>query len=154
MSEPQPISVIHRSATPHGPAIAIHPDHVDVAGTGRDAFFENACALVDHREDHALDDLLRRDRPTGDGEPRRSIENSLLDLRIGQRGSRSGVVAKITLPGLLAEMPGLAQRVLDLVALAAALADPPADIESGHVGHRERPHREPEPGNRGVDLLR
>src|SRR6516225_7732188 len=68
--------------------------------------------------------------------------------------SRSGVVAKITLPGLLSEMPGLAQRVLDLVALAAALADPPADIESGHVSHRERPHREPEPGNRGVDLLR
>ena len=51
-------------------------------------------------------------------------------------------------------MPGLAQRVFDLVALAASLADAPADIEPGHVGHRKRPHRKPEPGDCGVDLLR
>ena len=43
-------------------------------GTGGDALLEDPRALVDHREDHALDDLLGRDRPAVDAEPGRGIE--------------------------------------------------------------------------------
>src|SRR6516162_2022416 len=154
VSEPQPIGVVHRPTAPDRPAIAIHPYYVDVAGTCGDALFENARTFVDHREDHALDDLLLRDRPAGDSGPGRSIEDGAFNLGVGHRSARSGIIAKISLSGLLAKMTGLAQRILDLVALAAALADPPADIEPGHVGHRKRSHRKPEAGDRGIDLLR
>src|SRR5208282_6892099 len=131
VSKPQLIGVKHRSATPDRPTIAVHPDHVDVAGTCGDALFENARTLIDHREDHALDDLLLGDLPAGDARPGRSIENGPLDLGIGQRGTRPRIIAKISLPGLLAEMPGLAQRILDIVALATPLTDAPANIEPG-----------------------
>ena len=110
--------------------------------------------FVDHRKDRALDDLLRRDRAAGDAEPGRGVENDALDLGVGDRGARAGLVAEVPAAGLLAEMPGLAQRVLDLGMLAAALADQPADIEPGQVHHRKRPHRQPEFDERGFDLLR
>src|ERR1700730_287299 len=58
VSQPQLIGIVHWPGAPHRPAIAIDPDHIDVAGARRDALFENARTLVDHWENHALDDLL------------------------------------------------------------------------------------------------
>src|SRR5215813_8268031 len=52
------VGVVHRSARPYRPAVAIDPDHVDVARAHGDAFIENARALVDHREDQPLEYLL------------------------------------------------------------------------------------------------
>src|ERR1700759_974830 len=118
MNETHKVGIMHRPAAPYRPAIAVYPDHVDVARTRGDTLLQNAGALVDHREDHALDDLLLRDRPSVDAEPGRPLENDFFDLRIGNRRARARIIAKISLPGLLAVMPGLAERIFDLVALA------------------------------------
>src|ERR1051325_11221066 len=44
----------HRAAAVDRPAIAVEPDHVDIARAGRDALVEDLRALVDHRVHHAL----------------------------------------------------------------------------------------------------
>src|ERR1051326_9375291 len=67
--EPDLVGVGHRAAAPHRPAVAVDPDHVDVARPTGDALLEDARALVDHRVDHALDDLLLVDRSSRDAEP-------------------------------------------------------------------------------------
>src|ERR1700759_1666679 len=107
------VGVIHRTAAPHWPAIAINPDDVDVAGARCDPFVENACAFVDHRQDHALDDLPLADRSAVDAETRSSLEDGFFDLGIRKRRPRPDFITEISFAGLLAIMPGLAQRVLD-----------------------------------------
>src|SRR5580692_414421 len=154
MPEAQTVGVIHRTTAPYRPAIAMHPDYVEIAGPARDTFIEDARAFVDHRQDHALDDFLLTDRPAVDAEPRRSLEDCLFDLRIGERRARTGLVAEVPLPGLLAVMPGFAQCVLDERLLAPSFPNAPPDIEPGEIHHRTRAHRESEPGDRGIDLLR
>src|SRR5579859_422749 len=42
------IGPVHRAAAVDRPAVAVEPDHVDVARTRRDAFIKDAGALVDH----------------------------------------------------------------------------------------------------------
>src|SRR5258707_11527539 len=58
MLEANLVGIEHRAAAIDRPAIAIEPDHVDVARTRRDAFFEDARTLVDHRIHHVLEDLF------------------------------------------------------------------------------------------------
>src|SRR5690606_39773994 len=53
--------VEHRTAPVDRPAVTVDPDDVDVRGPDRDAFLEDLGALVDHREDAALEDLLLGD---------------------------------------------------------------------------------------------
>src|SRR5713101_2506377 len=154
MRELQLIGIVHRAAAPDWPAIAVHPDDVDVARPAGDALLENAGTLIDHRENHAFDDFLLRDRPPVEAEPGRGLHYSSFDLGIGCRLARSGIITKIALPGLLAEMSGFAKHILDRGAFAPPLADAPADIEPGEIHHRARPHREAEPDDRGIDFLR
>ncbi len=53
---------MHGTAAPGGEAVAVDPDHVDVARALGDAFAENARAFVDHRVEHPFDDLVLADR--------------------------------------------------------------------------------------------
>src|SRR6516164_2312744 len=153
MSESQPVGVIHRPTAPHRPPIAVDPDHVDVARARGDTFFQDASALVDHREDHALDNLLLTDRPPVDTEPSRSLDDNPFDLRVGHRCARPRLIAEIPLPGLLTEMPGFAKRILYQRALAPPFADAPTDIEPSEIHHRARPHRKAERNDGSIDLL-
>src|SRR6185369_10625462 len=83
-----------------------------------------------------------------------------LDFRIGNRLAATRFIQVPALAGLLPEAAALGDLVGDLRVLEvrtldiAALADLPADVEAGHVAHRERPHREAPLLRRGVDLLR
>src|ERR1700730_5457076 len=52
------VGVPHRSTGIRGKAVAIEIDDVDVHGAKRDAFFEEARALVNQRVDAAIDDFL------------------------------------------------------------------------------------------------
>src|SRR5215213_4166801 len=81
------VGVEHRAAAPGRPAVAVEPDHVDVAGPGSDALVENARALVDHRVDQALDDLLPRDQPARHAEARRDAGDEPLHLRVRLAGA-------------------------------------------------------------------
>src|SRR3954468_15569303 len=131
VGKPDLVGVKHRSAAPDRPAIAVDPDHVDVARPVGDALLEDARALVDHREDQALEDLLFVDRAALDAEPVRGVDDDLLDLRIGDRRARAALVTEIAGAGLLAKPPHLGERVGNLGALSAALADAPADVDAG-----------------------
>src|SRR5262249_12057834 len=154
LTEPDLVGVEHRATAPYRPAVAVDPDHVDVTRPIGDPLLEDARALVDHRVDHALDDLLLVDLAPLTPEPLRGLDDELLDLRIGRRRARAGLIEVIALAGLLAVAPGLAQRIGDLGARAARAANAPADIESGEIAHRERPHRETELDDRRIDLVR
>src|SRR5690606_28570898 len=55
------VGVEHRTAPVDRPAVTVDPDDVDVRGPDRDAFLKDLGALVDHREDAALEDLLLGD---------------------------------------------------------------------------------------------
>src|SRR6266850_4146424 len=59
--QPDLVGIEHRAAAIDRPAVAIEPDHVDVARTRRDALFEDARALVDHRVHHALQNFVVAD---------------------------------------------------------------------------------------------
>ncbi len=82
------------------------------------------------------------------------LVDQFLDFGIGHRCARTRFVFVIALAGLLAEAAGFAQGVGDFRLDAAVFARAPADIETGEIAHRERPHRHAELGHDGVDLLR
>src|SRR5262249_339701 len=67
--KPDGVRIVHRSATPDRKAVAVDPDHVDIARVQRDPLLEDARAFVDHRVDQPLDDLLPADRAPLDTEP-------------------------------------------------------------------------------------
>src|SRR4051812_30688375 len=68
----------HRSAAVDWPAVAVDPDHVDIRGALRNALFQDLRALVDHRVERPLDDLLVADLPTFDALSAGEILNDLL----------------------------------------------------------------------------
>src|SRR5262249_50463401 len=86
--------------------------------------------------------------------------NDLVHFRVGNRLAVREVVLVPALAGLLPIAAYLADAVGDpridhvRALLVAALADVPADVEPGHVAHRERAHRHAPLVGRGVDLLR
>src|SRR5215469_4665257 len=136
MLEANAVGPEHRAAAIDRPAIAIEPDHVDVARTGRDALLQDARTLVDHRIHHALQDLVVRDLAALAPEPGQRLVDQLLDLRIRQRRARAAFILVVALAGLLAEAPGFAERVRDFRLDAAVLARAPSDVEACEVAHR------------------
>src|SRR5256886_9651978 len=123
------VGIEHRAAAVDRPAIAIEPDYVDVARTRRDALFEDARTLVDHRVHHALQDFVVADDALLAAETLQGLVDQLFDLGIGQRRARAALILVVALAGLLAEAAGFAQRVGDFRLDAAVLARAPADIE-------------------------
>src|SRR5262249_60389431 len=98
--KPDGVRIVHRSATPDRKAVAVDPDHVDIARVQRDPLLEDARAFVDHRVDQPLDDLLPADRAPLDTEPRARTDDQRLDLRIRPRRARSGLVEIESFAGL------------------------------------------------------
>src|SRR5881409_1265422 len=152
--EPHLVCPEHRAAPVDRPAVAVDPDHVDVARADRELLLEDLRSLVHHRVEQALEDLLVRDRAALDRLLPGDLEDNLLDVGIGDRRAVAALVAVIAGAGLLAEAPKLAEAVGDQGALAPPLADPPAHVEAGEVAHRERPHGKSEIVEHLVHLLR
>src|SRR4051794_7216937 len=109
IGKPDLVGIEHRPAAPDRPAIAVDPDHVDVARPVGDALLEDARALVDHREDQALEDLLFVDRAALDAEPVRGVDDDLLDLRIGDPRAGPALLTEIDRAGPLAEAAHLSE---------------------------------------------
>src|SRR5262249_13405336 len=126
--QPDRVGPEHRTAAVDRPAIAIEPDHVDVARTRRDALFEDARPLVDHRVHHALEDLVVADIAALLAELLHGLVDQLLDIGIGQRRARAPLILVVALASLLTEAAGFAERVRDLRLDAAVLARAPADV--------------------------
>src|SRR4029434_6169859 len=135
------------------PAVAIDPDHVDVAGPDRDLLFEDLGALVDHRIEQAGQALVLADLAAGDALLARDLDDDLLHVRIGNRSAVAFLVAEVASAGLLAEAAQLADAIGHRRLHALALADAPAHVEAGQVTHRERPHWEAEVGEHLVHLV-
>src|SRR5215813_8417749 len=58
ITKPHAVGVMHRSAAVDRKAVAVDPDHVDIAGPLRDPLSQYARALIDHREQQTFDDLV------------------------------------------------------------------------------------------------
>src|ERR1700754_932052 len=125
------VGVEHRASAIDRPAVAIKPDHVDVARPRRDALFEDARTLVDHRVHHALEDFVVADDALLASQTLQRLVDQLLDLGIGQRRARAAFILVVALAGLLAEATGFAQRVGNFRLDAAVLTRAPADVETG-----------------------
>src|SRR5712691_9818643 len=152
--EPDLIGPEHRATAIDGPAVAVHPDDVDVARPDGLAFLEDLGAFVDHRVEQTLADLVVRDRSALHfGLPGDFLDDAL-DLGIGLRRAIAAFVLVEPAARLLTEASHLAEAVGDGRTLAAALADAPADVETGEVAHGERAHGQAEVGEHLVHLLR
>src|SRR5690606_16191399 len=147
------VGIARRAAAIDRPAIAIDPDHVDIARPRRDAFFKDLRGLVDHRIDAALEDFLIRNGTAGDALLLRDLLDNLLDHRIGDRRPAARLVAVIAGIRLLAEAAKLADGVGDRAFHALALADAPAHVIARKVAHGERAHREAEVIEHPIDIL-
>src|SRR5262249_14071498 len=145
---------MHRSAAMDREAVAVDPDHVDIAGPLRDPLPQDARALIDHREQQTFDDLVLAEDAACDAALRRRIGDQLLHLRIGFRGARAGLIKVETARRLLAVAATFTELVRDRRRKPLGLAHAPAYIEAGQVPHRERTHRETEIRQRAVYVLR
>src|SRR5690606_23074194 len=100
--------------------------------------------------DQPLDDLFVADPAWLHADFFAMRRNEFLDHRIGYRLAIAGLVAIPAGPGLLAEAADLAELVGNRRVLVvglfdiAPLADVPADVVAGEIGHPERAHRETE----------
>ena len=152
-SSPTRVGPMHRSAAPGRPVVAVEPDHIDVARPRRDAFLQDARALVDHRVEQPRQDLVRREAAPRHALLLRNPRDQRLDLRVALPAARALRIEIIAAPGLLAEPAGLADRIRHGGRLAARLARAPADVVAGEIGHGEGPHLEAEAGQRRIDLM-
>src|SRR5574341_2633832 len=132
------VGIEHRPAAIGREAVAREVHHVDVGGAQRDAFLQDARALVDERVDAALDDLVIRDLA------RLHLDLlAIVDQELFHLGVRNGLAAAflvavpaasrfLPVPALLANEVG-ELRVHHVGALGgAALADLPADVVARH----------------------
>src|SRR2546428_6483 len=129
--EPHLVRPEHRAAPVDRPAVAVDPDHVDVARADRELLLEDLRSLVHHRVEQALEDLLVRDRAALDRLLPGDLEDNLLDVGIGDRRAVAALVAVIAGAGLLAEAPELAEAVRHLGALGPPPLEPPAPVAAG-----------------------
>ena len=133
---------MHRAAAVDRPAVAVDPDDVDVGRPDRDALLQNLRALVDHRVEAALEDLVAADLALVDALGGAEVGDDLLDLRVGRRGAGFRVVDVVAAAVLLAAPAGFAEDLADVAGGRLLLV--PADVEAGEIAHRERAHREAE----------
>src|SRR5215813_10525040 len=158
--EPDLIGVEHGATTIAREPVAVEVRDVDVARPQRDAFLEDARALVDEGPQAALQDLVVADLPPFDPALLGAGGDERLHLGIGLGRTAARLVAVPPRARLLAEAPLLAEaithvRVAEILAPRGrlALADPPAHVEAGQVLHGEGPHGEAEVVDDLVDLL-
>src|SRR5262249_17280072 len=144
----------HRAATVDGPAIAVHPDDVDVARADGLAFLEDLGALVDHRVEQSLADLVVGDRATRHAGFLRDFQDDALDLGIGPGRAIATFVLVEAAAGLLTEPSHVAETIGDGRASPTTFPDAPADVEPGQVAHGEWAHGQAEVGQHLVHLLR
>src|SRR3954447_1574386 len=111
---PDRIGPEHRAAAIDRPAVAIDPDNIDVGSALSDAFLEDLRALVDHRVERPLDDLLVADLATLDALLLREV---LDDLLHDQRRRRPPLLVIIVEAGALLLPPPVdrAESVADIL---------------------------------------
>src|SRR4029079_10019976 len=85
LAESDRVGPEHRAAAVDRPAVAIDPHDVDVGRALGDSFLEALPALVDHRVERPLDDLLVADLAPLYPLLLREILDDLLDHRRGRR---------------------------------------------------------------------
>src|SRR5436190_17202137 len=110
--EPGLVGPEHRAASIDGPAVAVHPDDVDVAGAEGHLLVEDLGALVHHRIEQPLEDLLVGDRPARDAHLGGDVDDDLLDVGIRRRVPLL-VVLVVARARLLAEAAELADAIGD-----------------------------------------
>ncbi len=149
----------HRSAALQREAITGEIDHVDVGGAQRDTLFENLRAFVDQRIQQPLDDLRVGQAAHLHPERLAFLVDDCVHHGIGNGVALARLVAIPAKTGFLTEAAEFADaignahvahlRMLGVV----ALADVPADVIAGQVGHAKRAHREAEALDGLVHLL-
>src|SRR5262245_66579511 len=102
MPKSDAVGIMHRPAAIDREAVAIDPDHVDIARPPRDSLTQDAGALVDHREQQAFDHRILAERAARNAALRRRIDDQPLDLRIRFWRARARLIEIKPATGLLA----------------------------------------------------
>jgi len=111
--QPDLVGIEHRAAAIDRPAIAIKPDHIDVARPRCNALFEVlARTLVDHRVQSCLEDFVVADNPLLKAQTLQGLVDQFFDVGIGQRRARPCSYCNSPCRSL-AEAAGFAQGVGD-----------------------------------------
>src|ERR1700691_6024788 len=113
--QPDCLGMEHWTAAIAWESVARAPDNVDIAGTLRDALFEDSEALVDQRIETAFENLLLAVRLRCDLELSRAPFQDLDRLGIIVAGAIPGQVLVVALAVLLPQTSGIDQREIGLV---------------------------------------
>src|SRR3984893_4080950 len=153
------VGPVHQAAAVSREAEAVEPHHIDVAGAVGLALFEDLARLVDRGEEQPMEDLLVGEALLRDPELLRFFLDHAREFGVGMRGTVARLVAEPAGAGLLAEPPGLDDRVGDRhLAIVRVLRGAPrpavvADVETREIGGRKRSDRIAEIDHHLVDLL-
>src|SRR5580704_2574630 len=138
--QPDRLGMKHRTAAIARESVARAPDNIDIAGTLRDALFEDSEALVDERIQTALENLLLAMRLRCDLELPRAPFQDLDRLGIIVPGAIPGQILVVALAVFLPQTTGIDQREIGLVvgrigrvARGVGAVHVDADIDAGHV---------------------
>ena len=147
VEQPHRVGIKHRAAAKQRKTVAAQVDHVDVGGTQRDAFFQNARAFIDHGIHQPLNDLLVSDAAPLNADVGRMLDDHRVDRLARNRLALARLVVVPAGARLLTETAHLAQQVGGFgihdvgFIKVAPLADVPADVVASQIPHAERPHR-------------
>src|SRR5437870_929253 len=111
LSQPEGIGPEHRAPAVDGPAVAVDPDDVDVAGAAGDLLVEDLGALVHHRVEETLEDLVIRDRAPREPHGGRHVHDDLFHVGVGDGRTVALVVAVPAGARFLAEPAELADAI-------------------------------------------
>src|SRR5260370_32974713 len=106
--KPYAVGVMHRPAAIDREAVAVDPDHVDIAGALGDALAQNAGALIDHWEQQTFDHRVLAECAARNAALPRGVDDQRLDLGIRFRGARAWLIKIVAARGLLAVAAALA----------------------------------------------
>src|SRR5690606_35219707 len=157
--QPQAVGIGHRPTTLGREAVTEAVNTVDILGALGKAFIENACTLVDQRQNAALHDFLITHVTLGVAGFLGHFASHHVGFGVMDRLTAARLVAVEAMAALLTETTHLAQAVVQPHnRLAAAhtrqLTGAPAQVHTDNVIHAVRAHGHAETLQRLVDLPR
>jgi len=128
-------------------------------GRSGDAFLKNLRALIDQRQQAALQDFFLAYLATMEPQPFADFQYQHIDLRVVLSLTTTRFIVVEAIAALLAKTTQFTQTVIHLhlwriLPNAGQLPGTPLQIDANHVEHAEWPHGETETLQRRIHLVR
>ncbi|MNO91557.1 hypothetical protein D3C76_831040 [compost metagenome] len=149
----------HRPALVRREPVSVEVNQIDVMGRSGDAFLKNLRALIDQRQQAALQDFFLAYLATMEPQSFADFQYQHIDLRIVLSLTATRFIVVEAIAALLAKTAQFTQTVIHLhlwriLPNAGQLPGTPLQIDADHVEHAEWPHGETETLQRRIHLVR